>query len=135
MKKCMILVLLTLFVFSLSACCIHRKPDGPMVRVVTRITISQGNDTRSYASDESLRAILSYLRHLKPHSKAETAPTMGSIYQISLIYSDGSRQEFRQRGHFFQEDSGTWRTITEQDALNLSKLFNLLEPESVPSAI
>lgn len=136
MKRNLILTLILIFVLSLSACCFSpSQPDHPLVRVVTRICISRDDDIRSYSSDESMGAILAYLRHLSPGSSSQPLPSQGSIYRISLIYSDGSREDFLQQGKFFQDAEGTWKSITEQDMLNLSKLFALLEPETAPPAM
>ena len=136
MKKCMNLLLCFALAFSLTACRGSVAPSGkPLVRVITRIIVSRDSETRVYSSDDSMKAILAYLRHLDPHTKAETAPTTGSIYRIRLIYSDGSMKDYHQRGLCFREENGPWETISEQDTLNLNKLFHLLEPDPTPSAI
>lgn len=136
MKKRLIFALFVFSVLSLSACCAQPAPeDKPLVRVVTRISISADGVTRSYSSTESLEAILAYLRQLSPMTNADQSPSQGSMYRISLVYSDGSRQDFRQRDRYFLDTDGKWKNITEGDILKLCKLFNLLEPENLPSAI
>ena len=135
MRKKQILTILLTLVLTLSACSGSGSSAGrPLVRVVTRITISQDDVTRTYTSEESLEAILAYLRHLAPMTNADSIPTQGSIYRISLIYSDGSRQEFAQQDRYFRDTDGTWKNISEQNMLNLSKLFALLNAESSLSA-
>ncbi|MBO5724803.1 MAG: hypothetical protein J6S58_08250 [Lentisphaeria bacterium] len=103
--------------------------------MVTRIAIFCDGETRICTSDESMEAILAYLRLLSPVPTADPAIPQGSLYQIHLFYSDGSQKEYCQQGCCFREGNGDWKTITERDALALSKLFNLLESQPAPSNI
>lgn len=136
MRKMMTTFLMLSVILSLTACCGNcpDKPSSP-ARVVTRITITCEDESRTYGSEESMETILAYLRNLAPMNIADTAPTQGCLYRITLFFSDGACREFLQQDRFFREGDGTWKTITEQHNLALSKLYDLLEPESTLSTI
>lgn len=127
---------LMLSVMLFPAGCCGSCPDrpSPSARVVTRITIACADEVRTFESEESMKAILAYLRNLTPLNLAESAPTQGCLYRITLLYSDGSRREYSQQDRFFREGNGKWKSISEQNSLALSKLYDLLEPESTLSA-
>lgn len=133
MKNLLPVVLVLSAALCLSACCGNSNSTVP--RVVTRISISCDGDTRTCVSDESMEAMLTYLRLLAPVTPADPAAPQGAFYRIRLIYSDGTQKEYAQQGCCFREDDGDWEIITDRDSLALAKLFDLLEPETIPSAI
>ena len=133
MKKLLALILILSVTLCLAACCGMTGHTVP--RLVTRISISCDGETRTYASEESMQAILAYLRLLSPVPTADPAIPQGSLYQIRLFYSDGSQKEYLQQGCRFRENGENWEIITERDSLALTKLFDLLEPEPALSPI
>lgn len=135
MKKFTLTVLILLTALAFSGCqLVQNEPDGPLTRVVTQATITQDGVTRSYSSSDSVEAILTYLRHLNPRGTPEDMTSDPvSVYDITLTYSDGYIQSFRQLDNrFFLDHDGQWKNIDESKALDLSKLFHLLEPDEAP---
>ena len=133
MRKPLAFVLILSVTLCRAACCGSSKPATP--RVVTRISISCDGETRTYASEDSMEAILTYLRLLSPVTPADPAVPQGPLYRIRLIYSDGKQKEYCQQGCCFREADGEWETISDRDTLALTKLFDLLEPEPALSPI
>ena len=135
MRKLLTTFLMLSVMLFLAGCC-GSCPDrpSPSARVVTRITIACDDEVRTFGSEESMKAILAYLRNLTPLNLAESSPTQGCLYRITLLYSDGSHREYTQQDRFFREGNGKWKSISEQNSLALSKLYDLLEPESTLSA-
>lgn len=133
MRKLVTSILILSVMLCLAACCGNvLKTSGVRPRVVSRIAISCDGETRICTSDESMEAILAYLRLLSPVSTGNPTATQGPLYRIRLIHSDGSQKDYCQQGCCFREGDGDWKTITERDALALSKLFDLLESQADP---
>lgn len=108
-------------------------PDAPLCRVVTqvRITRESGGESRSvtYTDQESMGAVLSYLRRLKPYYMADSrVPEVRECrYQITLDYSDGTQHVYQQLdSSFFQDSSGIWKQIDEKLGKDLTLLFDEL---------
>lgn len=131
MKQNFIAIYLFLAAFLLPGC--HQAPKPtPLTRVVTQAVICMDGIERSYSTSDSVEAILAYLRLLKPHgTPGNMADSPGSQCDITLVYSDGSRQYFQQRDNrYFLDQDGNWKNIDESKALGLSKLFHLLTPDT-----
>lgn len=131
------LTLLLLAVFLLAGCNSSPAAVKPLTRVVTGITISTNGELHCYSSSDSLEAILAYLRHLDLRGgPVEPPSTLEGVYDITLTYSDGFQQRYQQRANCcFLDADGIWRPIDETTAMNLSKLFHLLEPDTTVPAI
>lgn len=109
------------------------KPEAPLCRVVTqvRITRESGGENRSvvYTDQESMGAVLSYLRRLRPYYMADPRVPEPRVcrYQITLDYSDGTQHVYHQLdSSFFQDSSGIWKQIDEKLGKDLTLLFEEL---------
>ena len=135
MKKITVLFLLA----ALLCCgCSPSRVDTPQCRIVTQIHITreQGEDTvsRCYTDPESMSAILSYLRRLKPYTlPSQAQPEAGeNCYRITLDYSDGTQHNYQQQGNrLFRDSSGKWKQIDEELGKSLTLLFEELPSEQI----
>lgn len=131
--KKILLWALVLCLLLCSGCAPQRKADTPLCKVVTRIQITREQDGDSvshcYTDSQSMKAILSYLRRLKPYSLSASAlPEVdGECYRITLDYSDGTQHSYRQLGSgYFQDSSGKWKQIDQELGKDLTLLFDEL---------
>jgi len=115
MKKMAAFLLLTVL---LCGCARNRLPDGPLCRVVTHIhvayTIDGHTETKTYTEPKQMESILNYLRLLKKGNKADIDPDSfrSDSFDITLFYSDGQQNTFRQlHDQLLQADGGPWLKI------------------------
>lgn len=127
---------MTVLIFCLllcGGCAPQQKTDKPLCRVVTRIQIvreeGEASVSHCYTDDESMGAILTYLRKLRPYGlpSAVQPEAAESTYFITLDYSDGTQHSYRQMGNgFFQDSSGKWKQIDQELGKDLTLLFEEL---------
>ena len=133
-SKCIFALLLSLVVLSLAGCSRHAGGDPPApLRVVTEIEITFEDGPlhcrRHYTQDEKMSQILAYLRQIDPYGTPQEDPllTDGSLFQISLTYSDGSKKIYEQKGdRFLRQDGGPWENINPAKAEALGQLLGTL---------
>lgn len=135
-----IFILLLPLLLLLTGCCrIFRSPDAAPYRVVTQVQIRYQNGTlqshRQFFREENIRHILAYLRYIDPYGTPKEDPGQadGRIYDIYVIYSDGSRRLYQQRAdRYLRIDGGPWKMIDPQKALALSGLWGMMPSDSAP---
>ncbi|MBE6941686.1 MAG: hypothetical protein E7455_05350 [Ruminococcaceae bacterium] len=126
--------------FLLTGCCnIFRSPETVPYRVVTQVQIRYQNGAlqsqRQFFREENIRNILAYLRYIDPYGTPKEDPEQaaGRIFDIYVIYSDGSQHLYEQRAdQYMRIDGGPWKLIDSQKALTLSGLFGMMPSDPVP---
>lgn len=108
--------------------CQPKKPQSP--RLVTMIRVSGVHQDIPldviYTQPQKMETLLYYLRSLEELGQAETDPEriMGDRFQITVSYSDGTRQIYRQRAdRFLSRNDRPWKNVDPQKA---SLLYPLL---------
>ncbi len=130
-----------LFLLPLGGCSRHSTGDSPSpLRVVTKIDIAFENGPihcrRHYYENEKMSQILGYLRRIDTYGAAHEDPQSsdGSLFQITLSYSDGSTRIYEQKSdRFLRMDHGPWKNIDPSKAEELSLLLGKLDsdPEEI----
>ena len=128
--------------FLLAGCCrIFLSPDTVPYRVVTQVQIRYQNGTvqsqRQFFREENIRNILAYLRYIDPYGTPKEDPeqTDGRIFEIYVIYSDGSQCLYEQRAdQYMRINGGPWKKIDPQKALVLSGLWGMMPGDPVPAS-
>ena len=126
----------------LGGCChIFRNRDSVPYRVITQVEIHYQNGTlqsqRQLFQEENIRNIVAYLRYIDPYGTPKEDPEQatGRIYNIYVIYSDGSRRLYQQRAdRYLRIDGGPWKKIDPQKALVLSGLLGMMPGDSAPAS-
>lgn len=133
------ILLLPLFLLLCGCCRIFRSPDSVPYRVVTQVQIRYQNgkvqSQRQFFREENIRNILAYLRYIDPYGTPKEDPELatGRMYDIYVIYSDGSRRLYQQRAdRYLRINGGTWKMIDSQKALALSGLLSMMIGDSAP---
>ena len=95
-------------------------------RAVTQVdVVSQQENVlirRHYTAQPKMRAILLYLRILKPGKKPNPPPNSkeDNVYLIAVKLSDGTIRYYRQKDHrYFSSGSGPWLSIDPSQAAGL----------------
>ena len=115
MKKLASFLLLPLLLWG----CVRREmPIGPMCRVVTQVqvayTIDGQTQVKTYTDPEGMQSVLNYLRLVQKSNQTDIDPDSfrSDSYEITLFYSDGNRNTYRQlHDGFLQIDGGPWQRI------------------------
>ena len=124
----------------LSGCCriFHQEEPVPY-RVITQVQIRYQNGTlqshRQFFQEEHIQNILGYLRYIDPYGTPKEDPEQadGRIFDIYVIYSDGSRRLYEQRAdRYLRIDGGPWKLIDSQKALILSGLWSMMPGDFAP---
>ena len=126
----------------LGGCCrIFRKGDPVPYRVITQVQIYYQNGTlqsqRQFFREENIRNIVAYLRYIDPYGTPKEDPeqAVGRIFDIYVIYSDGSRRLYQQRAdRYLRMGGGPWKMINPQKALALSGLWGMMPGDSAPAS-
>ena len=137
-----IFILFLPLLFLLTGCCnIFRSPDSVPYRVVTQVQIRYQNGAlqsqRQFFREENIRNILAYLRYIDPYGTPKEDPEQaaGRIFDIYVIYSDGSQHLYEQRAdQYMRIDGGPWKLIDSQKALTLSGLFGMMPSDPTPAS-
>ena len=124
----------------LGGCCrIFRQEDSVPYRIITQVQIRYQNGTlqshRQFFREENIRNIVGYLRYIDPYGTPKEDPEQaeGRIYDIYVIYSDGSRRLYEQRAdRYLRINGGPWKMIEPQKALVLSGLWSMMPGDSAP---
>ena len=124
----------------LTGCCrIFRSPETVPYRVVTEVRVTYKNGTlesqRQFFHEENIRNILAYLRYIDPYGTPREDPEQvsGRIFDIYVVYSDGSKRLYQQRAdRYMRINGGPWKMIDPQKALALSGLFGMMSSDPVP---
>lgn len=131
--------LLPLFLLLNGCCRIFHSPDDVPYRVVTQVQIRYQNGTlesqRQFFQEDNIRNILAYLRYIDPYGTPKEDPEQasGRIFDIHVIYSDGSQHLYEQRAdRYMRINGGPWKLIDPQKALTLSGLFGMMSSDPVP---
>ena len=137
-----IFVLFLPLLFLLTGCCrIFLSPDTVPYRVVTQVQIRYQNgkvqSQRQFFREENIRNILAYLRYIDPYGTPKEDPEQadGRIFDIYVIYSDGSQCLYEQRAdQYMRINGGPWKKIDPQKALALSGLWGMMSSDPVPAS-
>ena len=137
-----IFVLFLPLLFLLTGCCrIFHSPDTVPYRVVTQVQIRYQNgkvqSQRQFFREENIRNILAYLRYIDPYGTPKEDPEQadGRIFDIYVIYSDGSQCLYEQRAdQYMRINGGPWKKIDPQKALALSGLWGMMSSDPVPAS-
>ena len=115
MKKLTVFLLLPVLLYG---CARKEAPIGPMCRVVTQVEVSATVDGQTnsitYTEDREMQSVLNYLRLTKKRKKTDIDPDSfrADSYEITLYYSDGQYNTYRQlHDGFLQIDGGSWQEI------------------------
>ncbi len=134
MRKLLFFAVLTLLL--LAGCSRTKLPTQSPSRLVTGITVMYENDPirffRRYTSDEKMQQVLNYLRLIDPKGIVQDDPETlpGGQYTITLLYSDGSSNIYRQKSDaYMQTDDGPWKRIDPKKAEWLGQLLEQLESD------
>lgn len=127
-----------LFCFVLSGCQAS-APQTP--RLVTRIHISGVHQDApvevNYTQPQKMETVLYYLRSLEDLGKADTDPEriIGDRFKITVFYSDGSCQIYRQQAdRFLSRNDRPWQLVDPRKAALLYPLLTSIPPDQ-PSAV
>lgn len=128
---------LILCVLALNGCSLQlAQRQAPVGRVITQMSIRFQNGplqaTRHFTSDEKMQPILNYLRQADAYGAPRTDPLCapGSDFWITLSYSDGTEEHYRQRAdRFLMGADGCWRRIDPKKAMQLSALLGKLHSD------
>ena len=111
-----------------------REP-GPF-RVVAQIQVLYRNGPlsvrRSYTREDKMQQVLNYLHRIDPYGTPGEDPETagGSDFLIELLYTDGSKKEYRQRSdRFMQINGGPWKQIDPEKAEDLSRILCELDSD------
>ena len=112
------------------------------VQVVTQIRLQATHDAKTvektYTDEESMVAILNYLRLLDPYEQDFIDPSTfrADAYEITLCYSDGTRRTYRQLyDEYLQKDGGPWKKIEGQSGLLFPSLWHIIGHEIQTSEV
>lgn len=125
--------MILLLVVMLTGCA--KKEVLPAHRVVTGIQVEyrQGDQLleRTYTRPENIRAVLNYLRILKPHGPVIPEEGNGNGCRITLRYSSGPDTVYLQNSNaYLSRNHGQWATIDEKRAPLLYPLLLLLPSDA-----
>lgn len=117
----------------LAGCCRPGEEQMGVYRVAEQINIVYTNGKiqtkKTFYKEENIRQILDYLRYIDPYGRPKEDPeqAQGRDYVITVIYSDGSQQQYHQRAdRFLRVDQGPWKRIDPQKALYLSGILGMM---------
>lgn len=104
-------------------------------RVITGVDVQyqQGGAwvERTYFQQESMEAVLNYLRMLKPEGIVLPDDPQTINCQITVHFSDGTDKLFFQQGNIYlREGDGAWEKIDRQQAQLLYPLLLLMPSDS-----
>ena len=133
-SKTIFILLICLILLPLGGCSRHSTGDSPTaLRVVTEIDITFVDGPihcrRHYHNDDKMSQVLTYLRQIAPYGTPQEDPdlTAGSLFQISLTYSDGSKKVYEQKAdRYLRLDGGPWENIDPSKAEALGQLLGTL---------
>lgn len=116
--------------------CVRRhtlKDTDSYLRLVVRVDVAgQKEDERldlTYTHQEKMEAILNYLRLIRQQGPASGDPEQfsGEFYTITLHFSDGHKQIYRQHANrFLSTDAKPWRNIDPEHAEFLYPLLKAM---------
>lgn len=132
------LFLIAFFLCILSGCSKINSAENnsALYRVVDRIDISSYHEGTleqfSYSTPQKMESILFYLRQLDYQGKAHTDPERicGDSYQITVIVSDGTTRNYRQRANrYLSRDHHPWECIDPKQAEILYPLLQSMSSD------
>ncbi len=106
------------------------QPAQPL-RVVTQVDVTCRQDEdiwqRHYTQPEKAQAVLSYLRLLKYRGTETPEETDGLLFEIQVLFSNGSQKAFFQQGDsHLRRDGGPWEKIDPEQGCKLLPLLERL---------
>ena len=114
-------------------CGCQRTPQAPVSHLVTGVDIAcQKEDvliSRHYTRSPKMEYVILYLRLLEPVGTPEINPEIltDPVYCITVHFSDGSQQVYRQKDHrYLSVDGGPWQSIDPGQAAGLYRLMEKL---------
>ena len=136
MAKRWIWVISLLFCFSFFSGC--QSNVRPLGRAVTRVEVTcrRPGQTlqRTYTQEHKMRAVLTYLRLLKPGGYASIDPdtTRTESSMITVTLSDGSQRVYLQSGsEYLRKDQLPWQRIRGISPNRLYMLIHAIEADKV----
>jgi hypothetical protein len=119
------LLLLTM----LSGCgCQKQEPLAVVVERV-EVTSQHGAETleRTYTKSVKMKAILNYLRWLRPQFGADCDPEQipGDEYIITVTLSDGEQEIYQQKTNgYLRKNEGRWENIDPEKGIMLYEIIS-----------
>ena len=139
-SKKVFLILPVLALVLVGCCRIFHRPASVPYRVITQGQVYYENGAlqgqRQFFREENIRNILAYLRYIDPYGTPKEDPEQagGRIFDIRVIYSDGSQRRYEQRDdRYMRINGGPWKEIDPQKALALSGLWGMMSGDPAPA--
>ena len=134
MRK-MLFIILTVAALSVTGCSARpERPQKPLCRVVTEITVLENSVAGSrlfhYSDPKALTKMLTYIRHLDPWDPVPggTDPVGDVAYTITVHLSDGTRKNYEQIGLTqFRAPGDVWRQIPQEHGIRLPLLVEAIK--------
>ena len=108
-----------------------RQKEEPLAVVVEQIhVVSHHEDEtleRTYTKSAKMKAILSYLRWLRPQFGADCDPEQlpGDEYTITVTLSDGTEEIYEQKTNgYLRKDEGRWENIDPEKGIMLYEIIS-----------
>ncbi len=140
MKRKSTVIFLSVILFLITAGCAHMKhrpSETEAYRVVTQIDVRYQKDSivseGSFFAPEKMQKILYYLRSISPYGTPSEDPEQipGSIFYITLRYSDSTQKVYQQRDNrFMRIDGGPWKRIDSKRAILLSQILATMDSDT-----
>lgn len=138
-RYCFFAVLVLSYMLLLTACCPQQDANTSTdaYRVVTQIHVVYQKDRivseRKFTVDEKMQQILLYLRQISPYGIPAQDPeeVPGSVFYITLHYSDGTQKVYQQRAdRFMRINGGPWKRIDPKRAVKLSQILGMMDSDT-----
>ena len=129
MKRIGALLFLFCFCIFILPGCSNVDTPPSLCRVVTQIDITytykDGLLRRHYTDHDKMKAVLLYVRLMKPLHPATIDPdTPEADCEIVLSLSDGKKRIYKQKAHrYISKDGSAWKTLNADYGLQLYKLI------------
>jgi len=127
-------VLLLCGIFGICGC----QKKEPLAVVVEKIEVvsHRGNETleRTYTKSVKMKAILNYLRWLRPRFGADCDPEKipGDAYTITVTLSDGEEEIYEQKTNgYLRKDEGRWENIDPEKGIMLYEIISNMGSDEI----
>jgi hypothetical protein len=113
----------------LSGCGCHKQDPQAVVVERVEVTSQHGAETleRTYTKSVKMKAILNYLRWLRPQFGADCDPEQipGDEYIITVTLSDGEQEIYQQKTNgYLRKNEGRWENIDPEKGIMLYEIIS-----------